>query len=31
MLNSDKDAIWIMQGWLFVNSPNFWTSEKIQA
>lgn len=31
MLSADKDAIWIMQGWLFINSSKFWTSDKIQA
>lgn len=31
MISADKNAIWIMQGWLFVNSPDFWTTDKIQS
>ncbi|KAJ3658550.1 hypothetical protein Zmor_010284 [Zophobas morio] len=31
MTDSDADAIWILQNWLFVNSPSFWTVERAQA
>lgn len=24
MLASDPKAVWLMQGWLFVNDPTFW-------
>jgi alpha-N-acetylglucosaminidase len=27
----DNTAIWLMQGWLFVNDPGFWTQPAIQA
>ncbi|XP_071967830.1 alpha-N-acetylglucosaminidase [Engystomops pustulosus] len=31
MYNVDPGAIWLMQGWLFVNNPSFWKPEQIQA
>jgi alpha-N-acetylglucosaminidase len=27
----DNSAIWLMQGWLFVNDPGFWKQPQIQA
>jgi alpha-N-acetylglucosaminidase len=27
----DPDGIWVMQGWLFANSAQFWTNERIFA
>jgi len=27
----DPMAVWVMQGWLFVNNPNFWHAPQIQA
>jgi len=31
MQSADPDAIWMMQGWLFVNSPQFWQQPQIKA
>lgn len=31
MKSVDSNAIWIMQGWLFVNAPEFWQPKQIKA
>ena len=31
MVEADPDAIWLMQGWLFVDSPSFWADDAIAA
>jgi alpha-N-acetylglucosaminidase len=31
MIAADPDAIWLMQGWLFVNDRTFWTDTNIQS
>ncbi|KAM8945599.1 alpha-N-acetylglucosaminidase [Pelodytes ibericus] len=31
MENVDPKAIWLMQGWLFVNSPSFWKPAQVRA
>ena len=31
MIESDPKAIWVMQGWLFVNDPSFWTPTRIES
>ncbi|XP_023665054.2 alpha-N-acetylglucosaminidase isoform X1 [Paramormyrops kingsleyae] len=31
MTSVDSQAIWLMQGWLFVNNPTFWKQEQIKA
>ena len=31
MIAADPDAVWLMQGWLFVNDRSFWTDENIQS
>ncbi|CAH1105605.1 unnamed protein product [Psylliodes chrysocephalus] len=31
MTESDPDAVWIMQGWLFVHSFFFWTPNRVKA
>jgi len=31
MSSVDSQAIWIMQGWLFVNNPKFWQPAQIKA
>ncbi len=28
---ADADAVWVMQGWLFANNPDFWGDEQIRA
>lgn len=28
---ADPDAIWLMQGWLFIAGSSFWTDERIEA
>lgn len=28
---ADPDAVWVMQGWLFYSSSEFWTNERIEA
>ncbi|KAI0746888.1 alpha-N-acetylglucosaminidase [Daedaleopsis nitida] len=28
---ADPDAIWLMQGWLFLSSSAFWTNERVEA
>lgn len=28
---ADPDAIWLMQGWLFFSSQDFWTNERVEA
>lgn len=31
MAAADPDAVWVMQGWLFVNNARFWQPTQIQA
>ncbi|XP_014210831.1 alpha-N-acetylglucosaminidase [Copidosoma floridanum] len=31
MSRADPDAIWLMQGWLFVHSDHFWSNERVKA
>lgn len=31
MVNVDPGAIWLMQGWMFVNNPSFWKPAQIRA
>ncbi|XP_069490537.1 alpha-N-acetylglucosaminidase [Ambystoma mexicanum] len=31
MSTVDPDAIWLMQGWLFINEPSFWKPAQIRA
>lgn len=31
MASVDSQAIWVMQGWLFVNAPDFWKPKQIKA
>lgn len=31
MAAADPEAIWVMQGWLFVNNPNFWQPPQAKA
>lgn len=31
MVSADEKAIWLMQGWLFVNDPNFWQIAQVEA
>lgn len=31
MVNVDPGAIWLMQGWMFVNNPSFWRPAQIRA
>ncbi|NWJ50437.1 MAG: alpha-N-acetylglucosaminidase [Bacteroidetes bacterium] len=31
MRNADKDAVWVMQGWLFYSDRKFWKSPQIKA
>ncbi|KAJ8681692.1 hypothetical protein QAD02_017484 [Eretmocerus hayati] len=31
MTNADPNAIWLMQGWLFVHSKDFWTDDRVKA
>ncbi len=31
MSSVDSEAIWVMQGWLFVNNPTFWQPAQINA
>ncbi|XP_011498022.1 PREDICTED: alpha-N-acetylglucosaminidase [Ceratosolen solmsi marchali] len=31
MSSVDPNAIWLMQGWLFVHSADFWTMERVKA
>ncbi|KAI0636817.1 alpha-N-acetylglucosaminidase [Trametes polyzona] len=28
---ADPDAVWLMQGWLFFSSADFWTDERVEA
>jgi len=28
---ADPDAMWLMQGWLFFSSADFWTPERVEA
>eukprot|EP00659_Diplonema_papillatum_P007671 gene7671-11768_t len=29
--SADPEAIWVMQGWLFVDDPGFWTASTVEA
>lgn len=31
MQDADPDAVWVMQGWLFVNNPGFWKPPQNEA
>ncbi len=31
MTSVDPDATWVLQGWLFVNNPGFWTEPRARA
>jgi alpha-N-acetylglucosaminidase len=31
MIAADPDAVWLMQGWLFVNDREFWTDDNIRS
>lgn len=31
MTDADPEAVWVMQGWLFVNNPNFWQPPQARA
>lgn len=31
MKAADPDAVWVMQGWIFVNAPDFWKPPQTQA
>ncbi|KOX75831.1 Alpha-N-acetylglucosaminidase, partial [Melipona quadrifasciata] len=31
MINVDPQAIWLMQGWLFVHDATFWTESRVEA
>lgn len=31
MAGADPEAIWLMQGWIFVNNPQFWQPEQTKA
>jgi alpha-N-acetylglucosaminidase len=31
MAAADPDAVWLMQGWLFVDAPAYWTKPRVQA
>ncbi len=31
MAAADPDAVWLMQGWLFVNNPEFWKEAQTEA
>jgi alpha-N-acetylglucosaminidase len=31
MQQADPDAVWVMQGWLFINNPNFWKPPQAKA
>jgi len=31
MTRSDPQAVWVLQGWLFVNNPNFWKPPQARA
>jgi len=31
MTEVDPDAVWVVQGWIFVNNPSFWTEERARA
>lgn len=31
MQDGDPDAVWVMQGWLFVNNPGFWKPPQAKA
>jgi len=31
MTDVDPEAVWVLQGWIFVNNPSFWTEERARA
>ncbi|KAL4086653.1 hypothetical protein PRIC1_013715 [Phytophthora ramorum] len=31
MTATDPNAVWLIQGWLFVNSPDYWTKERVKT
>lgn len=31
LLAADPDAVWLMQGWLFFSSEDFWTNDRVEA
>ncbi|KAG3120134.1 Alpha-N-acetylglucosaminidase [Phytophthora idaei] len=31
MTAADRNAVWLIQGWLFENSPDYWTKERVEA
>ena len=31
MVKSDPDAVWVMQGWLFLNDKQFWQQQEMEA
>ncbi|KUF80295.1 Alpha-N-acetylglucosaminidase [Phytophthora nicotianae] len=31
MTAADRNAVWLIQGWLFENSPDYWTKEHVKA
>lgn len=31
MTAADPDAVWLMQGWLFVDAPQYWTKPRVRA
>ncbi|KAI9919296.1 hypothetical protein PsorP6_017254 [Peronosclerospora sorghi] len=31
MTAADPNAVWLMQGWLFVNSPDYWKKERVKS
>lgn len=31
MTAADPDAVWLMQGWLFVDAPAYWTKPRVRA
>ncbi|XP_077549100.1 alpha-N-acetylglucosaminidase-like isoform X1 [Haemaphysalis longicornis] len=31
LMEADPDAVWVMQGWLFISDPVFWTPKRAEA
>ncbi|POM71809.1 Alpha-N-acetylglucosaminidase (NAGLU) [Phytophthora palmivora] len=31
MTAADRNAVWLIQGWLFEDSPDYWTKERVKA
>ena len=31
MRAGDPEAVWVMQGWIFINAPNFWKPPQARA